>query len=75
MGEGYGFPSSHSQWMGYFATFLTCHLFFRHRFTPFGFTLLDTLIRLVAYVGVLGWAAAVVYSRYVSVLMALKNQN
>ncbi|KAF8506400.1 hypothetical protein BU17DRAFT_71289 [Hysterangium stoloniferum] len=35
-GDGYGFPSSHSQWMGYFSSFLILHLYFRHRFTSCG---------------------------------------
>jgi len=64
VGDGYGFPSSHSQYMGYFATFLICHLYFRHRFEPCGVLFLDRLFRLAVYSLLLLWAGAVCYSRY-----------
>ncbi|KXN93233.1 Putative dolichyldiphosphatase [Leucoagaricus sp. SymC.cos] len=67
IGNGYGFPSSHSQYMGYFATFLMCHMFFKHRFASTGFWVLDGLWRIFVYAGLLGWAGAVAYSRYVSI--------
>jgi dolichyldiphosphatase len=63
VGSGYGFPSSHSQYMGYFATFLICHIYCRHRFASTGWKLIDQLWRLVVYAGLLGWAGAVAYSR------------
>jgi len=63
-GSGYGFPSSHSQYMGYFATFLILHLIFRHRFATTGNWMLDQLFRLIVYVGLVAWSAAVCYSRY-----------
>lgn len=66
IGNGYGFPSSHSQYMGYFTTFLTCHMFFRHRFATSGFGVFDQLWRICVYAGLLGWAGAVAYSRYVA---------
>lgn len=66
VGSGYGFPSSHSQYMGYFATFLMMHLYFRHRFTSTGHKLLDRLWRFVVYVGLISWAATVCYSRCVT---------
>lgn len=66
IGNGYGFPSSHSQYMGYFATFLTCHMFFKHRFASTGFKILDQIWRLAVYAGLLGWAGAVAYSRCVN---------
>ncbi|KZT69335.1 PAP2-domain-containing protein [Daedalea quercina L-15889] len=64
LGEGFGFPSSHSQWMGYFATFLLSHLTFRHRFAPTGWRIVDVLWRSAVYMGLIGWALAVAYSRY-----------
>ena len=64
LGDGYGFPSSHSQWMAYFATFLICHVGFRHRFTPTGTELVDFLLRLVVILGLVAWAGGVAYSRW-----------
>ncbi|THH03126.1 hypothetical protein EW145_g6508 [Phellinidium pouzarii] len=61
--NGYGFPSSHSQFMGYFSTFLMMHLFFRHRFSSTGYTTLDRLWRGVVYLGLAAWAWSVCYSR------------
>ena len=55
--------------MAYFATFLTCHLYLRHRFSSTGYTFLDRLWRVVVYVGVLAWAGLVAYSRYASLLV------
>ncbi|EMD39262.1 hypothetical protein CERSUDRAFT_93308 [Gelatoporia subvermispora B] len=64
MGEGYGFPSSHSQWMGYFAAFMTCHFTFRHRFSTTGIRILDVTWRAFVYLTIVLWAAAVATSRY-----------
>ncbi|KAF4610808.1 hypothetical protein D9613_007066 [Agrocybe pediades] len=64
IGNGYGFPSSHSQYMAYFASFLMCHLYFRHRFSSTGSKLIDFLWRLVVYAALIGWAGLVAYSRY-----------
>ncbi|KAH8833052.1 hypothetical protein DL96DRAFT_1584481 [Flagelloscypha sp. PMI_526] len=64
IGDGYGFPSSHSQYMGYFTSFLVCHLYFRHRFASSGFPLLDQLWRICVYAALYGWAGVVAYSRY-----------
>ncbi|KAI0686405.1 PAP2-domain-containing protein [Cytidiella melzeri] len=64
LGPGYGFPSSHSQWMGYFATFLIFHFTFRHRFVSTGFWVLDCCRTLAVYTGIVAWAGAVAYSRY-----------
>ncbi|KDQ61525.1 hypothetical protein JAAARDRAFT_30973 [Jaapia argillacea MUCL 33604] len=64
VGNGYGFPSSHSQYMGYFASFLICHLFFRHRFATTGYPILDQVWRLCIYTGLLAWAGIVAYSRF-----------
>ncbi|KAI0769156.1 PAP2 superfamily-domain-containing protein [Irpex lacteus] len=64
LGPGYGFPSSHSQWMGYFATFLICHFAFRHRFITTGSRLLDRARDFLLYAFIVTWAAAVAYSRY-----------
>jgi len=64
IGNGYGFPSSHSQYMAYFASFLICHLFFRHRFGKTNYPLFDILWRVVVYLGLLCWSSTVAYSRY-----------
>ncbi|KAF5379324.1 hypothetical protein D9757_007613 [Collybiopsis confluens] len=64
MGNGYGFPSSHSQYMGYFTTFLICHLYFRHRFSSTGLPFIDQAWRYIVYTGVSAWGLAVAYSRY-----------
>lgn len=64
LGDGYGFPSSHSQWMGYFAAFLLCHIAFRHRFVSTGYRLLDLAWRSLVQLFIVGWAGAVAYSRY-----------
>ncbi|EGO22467.1 hypothetical protein SERLADRAFT_362704 [Serpula lacrymans var. lacrymans S7.9] len=61
--SGYGFPSSHSQYMGFFAAFLTCHLYYRHRFSPTGWTFLDQLWRFLVYFGIMAWSIVVAYSR------------
>ncbi|KIM44955.1 hypothetical protein M413DRAFT_367393 [Hebeloma cylindrosporum] len=64
IGNGYGFPSSHSQYMAYFASFLACHLYFRHRFASTGYSFLDFLWRMMVYAGLVGWSGLVAYSRY-----------
>ncbi|KAH9832618.1 PAP2-domain-containing protein [Rhodofomes roseus] len=64
LGDGFGFPSSHSQWMGYFSTFLIWHLTYRHRFASSGWRFLDLSWRIAVYMGLVGWALAVTYSRY-----------
>ncbi|KAI0718317.1 PAP2-domain-containing protein [Fomitopsis betulina] len=64
LGDGFGFPSSHSQWMGYFSAFLLCHLTFRHRFMPTGWWIVDVLWRMSVYLGLVSWALAVAFSRY-----------
>lgn len=65
LGDGYGFPSSHSQWMGYFASFLILHFTLRHRWTPTGFRTLDLARDVFLYAFILAWAGAVAFSRYV----------
>jgi dolichyldiphosphatase len=64
IGNGYGFPSSHSQYMAYFTSFLICHLYFRHRFSSTGSSVIDLIWRMVVYVSLLCWAGLVAYSRY-----------
>ncbi|KAF9258940.1 PAP2-domain-containing protein [Marasmius fiardii PR-910] len=64
VGNGYGFPSSHSQYMGYFSSFLILHMFFKHRFSSSGYPLLDRAFRALIYLALLAWAGAVAYSRY-----------
>ncbi|KAF7324706.1 acidPPc domain-containing protein [Mycena kentingensis (nom. inval.)] len=61
---GYGFPSSHSQYMGYFTTFLALHLYCRHRFATTGYEILDGAWRLFIYSALFAWAAVVACSRY-----------
>ena len=65
LGDGYGFPSSHSQWMGYFASFLFLHFALRHRFVSTGFAVLDYARIIFLYAFILGWSCAVAFSRYV----------
>lgn len=64
IGDGYGFPSSHSQWMAYFSSFLMMHLYFRHRFMKSGSWILDQFFRLLVYFGLVLWAGLVCYSRF-----------
>ncbi|KAH9479346.1 Putative dolichyldiphosphatase [Psilocybe cubensis] len=64
IGNGYGFPSSHSQYMAYFASFLIAHLYSRHRFSSTGSKIVDFIWRMVVYAALLGWAGLVAYSRY-----------
>ncbi|KAF9073248.1 hypothetical protein BDP27DRAFT_1319098 [Rhodocollybia butyracea] len=64
LGNGYGFPSSHSQYMGYFTTFLLCHLYFRHRFSSSGYLFLDQAFRVLVYTAISVWGLSVAYSRY-----------
>lgn len=65
LAEGYGFPSSHSQYMAYFATFLICHVRFRHRFAPMGSKLMDQVLSIAVVIGLIAWAGGVAYSRWV----------
>jgi dolichyldiphosphatase len=58
--------------MGYFASFLICHVYFRHRFTGTGNTFLDRAFRTTVYLGLAAWAAIVAYSRYVLPLFVLE---
>ncbi|PCH36313.1 PAP2-domain-containing protein [Wolfiporia cocos MD-104 SS10] len=64
LGDGYGFPSSHSQWMGYFSTFLICHILCRHRFVSTGWHAVDLLWKTLVLTGLVTWAGAVAFSRY-----------
>ncbi|KAI0675790.1 PAP2-domain-containing protein [Trametes maxima] len=64
LGDGYGFPSSHSQWMGYFASFLFLHFSLRHRFVSTGFRILDYARDILLFAFIFSWAAAVAFSRY-----------
>ena len=65
LGDGYGFPSSHSQYMAYFTTFLICHLVSHRHFAPTGSKLVDSLLRVVIAIGLIAWAGGVAYSRWV----------
>ncbi|KAH9852604.1 PAP2-domain-containing protein [Lenzites betulinus] len=64
LGDGYGFPSSHSQWMGYFASFLILHFSLRHRWVPTGYRILDLARNVLLYTFIIAWAASVAFSRY-----------
>jgi dolichyldiphosphatase len=61
---GYGFPSSHSQFMGYFAAFMLLHLHFRHRFSSTSYPVMDLLWALAVRGAVVALALIVCYSRY-----------
>ncbi|EIM86795.1 uncharacterized protein STEHIDRAFT_97573 [Stereum hirsutum FP-91666 SS1] len=63
VGTGYGFPSSHSQYMAYFATFLVLHLYFRHHFVSTGYYIVDVAWLLLLHLALIGWAGVVAYSR------------
>ncbi|ETW78668.1 hypothetical protein HETIRDRAFT_440999 [Heterobasidion irregulare TC 32-1] len=63
VGNGYGFPSSHSQYMAFFATFLVLHLHCRHKFVSTGFWAVDVLWQAVVHFALIGWAVVVAYSR------------
>ena len=65
LGDGYGFPSSHSQWMGYFASFLVLHFSLRHRFVSTGYRLLDWARDVFLFAFIISWSASVAYSRCV----------
>jgi len=64
VGNGYGFPSSHSQYMAYFATFLILHLHFKHKFVPSGYRIVDQASQASVYLAIVAWAVTVAYSRY-----------
>jgi len=64
VGNGYGFPSSHSQYMGYFATFLILHLHLKHKFRPSGYRIVDQAAQATVYLAIVAWAITVAYSRY-----------
>ena len=64
LGHGYGFPSSHSQYMGFFSAFLLSHLYFRHRFASSGSRFLDQAWRGLLYSAIAAWSVSVAYSRY-----------
>lgn len=71
-GSGYGFPSSHSQYMGYFAAFVLLHVvcvYHPARTQGAGALLyaFESLRAPVIALGTLVWAGAVCYSRHVLV--------
>ncbi|KAF9240607.1 hypothetical protein BU15DRAFT_73838 [Melanogaster broomeanus] len=45
--NGYGFPSSHSQYMGYFGAFLISHMYFRHRFASYRISLARSALQML----------------------------
>lgn len=53
--------------MGYFAAFLICHFGFRHRFVSTGSVFLDRARNVILYSGIIGWSAAVAFSRQVQI--------
>ncbi|EJF57208.1 PAP2-domain-containing protein [Dichomitus squalens] len=64
LGDGYGFPSSHSQWMGYFLSFLILHFSLRHRFVPTGSKVLNWARDIFLFTFITSWSVGVAYSRY-----------
>ncbi|KAG8875200.1 hypothetical protein FRB97_005337 [Tulasnella sp. 331] len=62
-GSGFAFPSSHSQYMAFFATFLILHFSMRHSFPSYGYRILDYLQWVVFVGALLLWAGGVAYSR------------
>jgi dolichyldiphosphatase len=50
--------------MGFFSSFLICHLYFRHRFTSSGTVILDLAWRMLLYLSLIAWAGLVAYSRF-----------
>ncbi|KAI0820750.1 PAP2-domain-containing protein [Trametes gibbosa] len=64
LGDGYGFPSSHSQWMGYFASFLILHFSLRHRWSSTGHRSLDFARDAGLYTFIIAWSLSVAFSRY-----------
>ena len=63
--DGHGFPSSHSQWMGYFASFLVLHFALHHRFVSTGLRLLDVARDVFLYAFIVVWSVAIAFSRCV----------
>ncbi|KAH7093927.1 PAP2-domain-containing protein [Auriculariales sp. MPI-PUGE-AT-0066] len=68
LGTGYGFPSSHSQYMGYFATFVVLHVVCAYRppTTNGAGTMLYAIESLrgpIVAIGTTAWAVTVCYSR------------
>lgn len=57
--------------MGYFATFLICHLHFRHQFETFGSPVVDALWKLTVYAAIIVWAGSVCYSRLDLIVLTL----
>lgn len=55
--------------MGYFASFLVCHLYFRHRFISTGYRIVDVAWRATIYLAIVSWAALVAYSRSVNFIV------
>jgi len=68
LGKGYGFPSQHSQYMGYFSTFLILHLILKHSFPSCGLgsrlSMSNGVQKLGVSFGVWLWAVSVCYSRH-----------
>ncbi|KAE8257674.1 hypothetical protein A4X13_0g2200 [Tilletia indica] len=65
--EGYGMPSSHSQFMGFFAAFFVCHFVLHHPPLRRPRTLINTMRRvehLGSVVLIVGLSVAVCYSRH-----------
>ncbi|KAJ5825841.1 dolichyldiphosphatase [Penicillium riverlandense] len=63
-GKGYGMPSSHAQFMAFFAVYLTLFLLIRHTPTPASaYPFRDFLLRVALAVGLCAGASAVAVSR------------
>ncbi|KAK0546377.1 hypothetical protein OC861_004706 [Tilletia horrida] len=67
IGDGYGFPSSHSQFVGFFAAFFVCHFVLHHPPPRKPRTLINTMRRIehaIAIALIVVLSALVCYSRY-----------
>ncbi|PWN20073.1 PAP2-domain-containing protein [Microstroma glucosiphilum] len=67
LGKGYGMPSSHSQFIGFFCAFFLSHFYLHHPKAAVPRTLVNTMRRfehLFAMLAIAGLTAATCYSRY-----------
>ncbi|CAO1631515.1 unnamed protein product [Sympodiomycopsis kandeliae] len=67
LGKGYGMPSSHSQFLGFFCAFFLAHFYLHHPNKAVPTTLVNTMRRfehMCAMMGIVGITALTCYSRY-----------
>jgi dolichyldiphosphatase len=66
LGKGYGMPSSHSQFVGFFAAFFICHFWLHHPIKAKPRTLVNTMRRaehVAVIIGIILLTSATCYSR------------